>query len=191
MPKGVFRQLYKVQCQDCGVAIESKRPLTKRCPDCGRTKTLADQRAAQQRTRKPCPDCGTSIYKTSGYCTPCSQKYLAPGRTGERNYNWKGGRFKDRRGYVIGRIGPGKRRAEHILVWEAANGPLPKGYIVHHVNHIKDDNRLENLVAMPRGKHNHQHGQVRILELEAQVRQLDAKVAAWEGRLDVQPSSTG
>ncbi len=44
---------------------------------------------------------------------------------------------------------------EHILVWEKAhNQPIPKGWIIHHKNHDKKDNRPENLEAMPRSKHN-------------------------------------
>jgi hypothetical protein len=36
-------------------------------------------------------------------------------------------------------------RMEHDLVWEQAHGPIPVGFVVHHVNHDKLDNRLENL----------------------------------------------
>jgi hypothetical protein len=43
---------------------------------------------------------------------------------------------------------------EHTAIWEAANNRLlPKGWCVHHVNGIKDDNRPENLIAFPREKH--------------------------------------
>jgi hypothetical protein len=36
-------------------------------------------------------------------------------------------------------------RLEHRVVWEQAHGPIPKGGIIHHVNHIRSDNRIENL----------------------------------------------
>jgi hypothetical protein len=43
---------------------------------------------------------------------------------------------------------------EHILVWEEAhNKRLPDGWVVHHINGIKTDNRPSNLFAMPRTKH--------------------------------------
>lgn len=34
---------------------------------------------------------------------------------------------------------------EHRVVWEQANGPIPDGGIIHHINHIRSDNRIENL----------------------------------------------
>ena len=43
---------------------------------------------------------------------------------------------------------------EHRFVWQNAHGKLPSGYVVHHINGKKSDNRLENLVALPRNKHN-------------------------------------
>ena len=39
------------------------------------------------------------------------------------------------------------------VVWEAANGPLPPGHLVHHDNEVKDDDRPENLIAMTRSQH--------------------------------------
>ena len=43
---------------------------------------------------------------------------------------------------------------EHILIWEQAHGkPLPKGWVIHHLNGVKDDNRISNLVALPNMKH--------------------------------------
>ncbi len=44
---------------------------------------------------------------------------------------------------------------EHILVWEQAyNIRLPLGWVIHHKNHLKADNRPENLEALPRSEHN-------------------------------------
>jgi len=43
---------------------------------------------------------------------------------------------------------------EHLAVWEEANGRrLPDGWVIHHLNGIKTDNRLRNLSALPNMKH--------------------------------------
>lgn len=51
-----------------------------------------------------------------------------------------------------------RERMQHVLVWEAAHGPLPHGYQVHHINEDKLDNRLENLVALEAVVHKRIHG---------------------------------
>jgi len=43
---------------------------------------------------------------------------------------------------------------EHWIIWEQAhNKPLPDGWVVHHLNGIRHDNRPENLAGMPNHKH--------------------------------------
>ncbi|MBO7423090.1 MAG: HNH endonuclease [Oscillospiraceae bacterium] len=52
----------------------------------------------------------------------------------------------------------GKQRAVHILLMEQALGrPLKDNEVVHHINGVKDDNRLENLQVMDRGEHTKLH----------------------------------
>lgn len=57
-------------------------------------------------------------------------------------------------GYVQVKVS-GQRRwpFEHRLVWEAANGPIPPGHIIHHVNGLKTDNRLDNLALTTQSEH--------------------------------------
>lgn len=56
---------------------------------------------------------------------------------------------------------------EHIVIWEAANKTLlPSGFVIHHINGIKDDNRLENLCAMTSAAHTALHNSQRILSQE-------------------------
>lgn len=76
-------------------------------------------------------------------------------------------RAKGKTGYVL----------EHILVWEQVhNRSLPKGWLVHHLNGIKIDNRPCNLVAMPKAGHTRREAgeayKKRIRELEAEVNLL-------------------
>lgn len=64
---------------------------------------------------------------------------------------------------------------EHILVWERFhNKSLPTGWVVHHLNGIKSDNRPENLVAMTKARHIDQAApyKKRIRQLEIEIEQL-------------------
>lgn len=45
----------------------------------------------------------------------------------------------------------------HNLVWETFVCQIPKGYVVHHKNHNKKDNRLENLELLTREEHSKMH----------------------------------
>jgi hypothetical protein len=81
------------------------------------------------------------------------------GHFGEKHSSWKGGKFRDlgyiyvnrrdhhfanKRGYV----------KEHRLVWEQYNKAMLLPWAdVHHINEIRDDNRIENLRAMMKKQH--------------------------------------
>jgi hypothetical protein len=52
----------------------------------------------------------------------------------------------------------GKYCLEHHLVWWQNTGIAPqKGQVVHHKNHVRDDNRFENLELMCAKEHKRQH----------------------------------
>lgn len=97
-----------------------------------------------------------------------------------KNPDYVPGRVKNNCGYIEIKA-PDHPRAtkkgyvrEHILVWEAVHGELPKGMIIHHLNGIKDDNRLENLVALP--IRTHIHAKVKdlfIKQLQKRLRRLE------------------
>jgi len=105
-------------------------------------------------------------------------KYKVP--KGDKNRMWKGGIIK-RFGYNMVRNTEHPRAGgngyvfEHILVWEEYHQKqVPKDWVIHHINGIKDNNRPENLLAMPKGKHDGlilQMGK-RIRQLEIENRQL-------------------
>jgi hypothetical protein len=84
---------------------------------------------------------------------------------GNKNPHWKGGLYKGTDGYIYvhrpehPNAKPGGYYAEHRLVMEKKLGRfLSKTEIVHHMNHVGDDNRIENLMLMEsNGRHSSFH----------------------------------
>lgn len=80
-------------------------------------------------------------------------------RRGSNNPNWKGGsRQLLPNGYVRVWVSPYKYAYEHRVLMERHLGrQLLPSEDVHHINGIKNDNRLENLQVMPHVDHLRQH----------------------------------
>lgn len=82
------------------------------------------------------------------------QYRTAPKRTGE---------FRDKEGYVViyhpmvnNQRGRKVRRARFVME-QAIGRPLKADEQVHHINRIKDDDRIENLLLVTRDEHNAIH----------------------------------
>jgi hypothetical protein len=100
-----------------------------------------------------------------------TRKKLSEAVKGENNSQWKGGRIKNSGGYILiknlkhpfaslrGYV------SDHRLVMEEFIGRyLTPEEVVHHVNGIKDDNRLENLMLFDDdNKHKAYHHQLKKL----------------------------
>lgn len=87
---------------------------------------------------------------------------------GSSNGRWNEGRLMSSHGYVLVRVGDshplcvGNQYAyEHHVVWVSANGAIPDGYVVHHANGDKTDNRLDNLHLMTVSEHHKHHSEER------------------------------
>jgi len=107
---------------------------------------------------------------------------------GHRPASWKGGR-RYNRGYVLIHR-PNHPKAdrhgyirEHLLVWEEHHKKaLPEGWVIHHINGVKDDNRIENLVALPRKK----HGTWTLIKIyQKRIRELEEEIKKLRGEKDV------
>lgn len=133
-----------------------------------------------------CEDCRKERWVALIHGKPQNVLCHACAHSGARNYQWKNGRVVGTRGYICIRQ-KGHPRAnsrgyvlEHILVWETThNKALPKGWLIHHLNGIKADNRPENLVAMSKANHLHQAE-----PFKKRIRELEIKVKLLEKALD-------
>ncbi len=86
---------------------------------------------------------------TKGICKPNSGSF----KKGDKSSLWKGGRVKNSKGYILiykpNHPYPHIRKYvyEHRLVMEKHLGRyLTKKEVVHHINGIVNDNRIENLM---------------------------------------------
>ena len=118
--------------QNCSTCRKDFIPSSrhKDCPKC---------RGIKQ--KKTC-QCGAKMYKNALICSSCRSM------SKELNGNWRGGRTRHSKGYmyVLVSSSPTKYVFEHIVVMEESLGrPLLPDENVHHINGVKDDNRLENL----------------------------------------------
>lgn len=132
-----------------------------------------------------CPQCRVGRWvaignlkhsKTGGLCKRCYTRLR-----GDKSPHWKGGRHKKKDGYIEVKVLPddffypmASQRGfvlEHRLVMAKHLGRcLHRWEIVHHRNHIRDDNRIENLQLVSDDRHN------QITLLEKRITFLEDKI---------------
>ena len=98
---------------------------------------------------------------------------MPKGNPGRDHYKWKNGVGTHECGYLKVRVGRAHPYADvngwvylHRLVWLAAGREIPEGFIVHHINGEKSDNRLENLEIVSRSEHNRIHNKEKAIDCQ-------------------------
>lgn len=161
-------------CKRCFTVFYAQRSDAKWCPECAPAAYAGRFKRFEETHQDPCPDCGAPKHRHAKYCKLCANKHRGRSEQGPGNPNWKGG-VTESKGYRLIRKPRGKSvyPLEHIAVWEAANGSVPQGWHVHHLNGTKDDNRLENLIAMSASDHHSNRG---LVPYEERIRQLEQRL---------------
>ena len=130
-----------------------------KCIDCGKK--------VDRKTTKRCQQCRSLFYrgennpfygKKHSEETKDKMRRSHPNRFGKNNSHWNGGRCKLSTGYILiykpehPFVMNEKYIFEHRLVVENQIGRyLKPEEIPHHINEIKDDNRIENLILFKNG----------------------------------------
>jgi len=139
-----------------------------------------------------CMNCGkerwVKLFKGKPRNIRCHSCVSKDRQQGSNNSKWKGGRVKDSKGYILIWANPTntyyKMHAhsyilEHRLVMAQHLGRCLKSWeIVHHINHIRDDNRIENLKLHTMSDHQ----AITILEMEN--KKLEARIKKLEMEID-------
>ncbi len=114
------------------------------------------------------------------------EKKLNNNQPRENHPAWKTGKHYEQ-GYIVVKLHPddsfydmqkgGGYVKEHRLVIAKSLGRCLKSWeIVHHINHIKDDNRLENLQLVSCDRH------MQIMMLERKILSLEERIKTLEER---------
>jgi hypothetical protein len=154
-----------------------------------------------------CPDCGATRWVSRHQDTKLCMRCAAVRRNlvGEKNPRWRGGVRQDKDGYryisvdenhpfivMSGRVFVhGRNRyyiAEHRLVMaQHLRRPLSDNELVHHLNGIKSDNRIDNLMLLE-CKQDHlpsMNVQRRISDLEKRVALLESENVLLRSQLSL------
>lgn len=95
-----------------------------------------------------------------------------PRPSGKDHPLWRGGAYKDLDNYVI-LSSEDNKRFHRELMKSLIGRELESWECVHHVNHNKSDNNIENLVIMPMREHTRFHNFLRVRGIEISRNSLE------------------
>lgn len=83
--------------------------------------------------------------------------------------------------YLCGYYFQHKGKRLHRIVWEYHNGPVPKGYHIHHVDGDRSNNNIENLTCITARDHESQHSQTqeRMEYGKMHIERIRPKAVEW------------
>lgn len=83
--------------------------------------------------------------------------------------------------YLCGQYFQNRGIRLHRVVWEFHNGPIPKGYSVHHIDGDKRNNNIENLELLRQSEHQslHMRDDDRIKKSKMQMEKIRSLAAKW------------
>lgn len=152
-----------LKCKECNSIFEMYKKTYESRSRTGNTPKFCCKKCADKNkeTKKEvkCLQCG-KIFKTtrSKLCSrKCSSDYMKANGTNKKNGYWY------ENGYKVLYVDGDNSIKEHIKVMEDFLGrKLLKNEVIHHINEIRDDNRLENLKLMTKGEHSALHRKIEI-----------------------------
>lgn len=149
----------KTVCPNCSMEFNQKR--SGRISECCSRRCAGSLKSKRKGIRVECAQCqrslvvsiGRLVKKKNSFCSvPCQKTFF------KTNPPRKAEGFWYENGYRVLWLGNGRFKKEHIHVMERKIGrPLRRDEVVHHVNRVRDDNRLENLQLMTRSEHTSIH----------------------------------
>ena len=170
------------QCLICNIETKNKKYCSHKCYSLNLKNNIGEKHhkftGYGKNTKFVCPNCNKEDLRRrhkQKYCNAsCQLNYEY--KTGKRDKfkttkasnNFLRDRSKKRfedgtyikwlgkRGYYVINFN-GKRKYEHHYIWEKTNGPIPKGYSIHHIDGNKLNNKIENLEMLTHSEHHKKH----------------------------------